>query len=204
MLSLRSLAAILYSAIRLSRAAFLRSPLRSKAPINAQNMATKMAVKMATKMAASMSVSYEQYTPSRLERDIPALSGPKNTINAVLGLSLPKILCSLGGCHSSNQIEDSSSVRPCLSLANKFRWSTHVHESTVRTQILKAQGETARSVADSGPLRQPVVRSGGAAHRPAAPTQRTPFPAAELLVAPVSPSPTKDVFSIGDNNLNTN
>jgi hypothetical protein len=42
-----------------------------------KKMATKIPTKMATNLAASMSVSYEQFTPSRLERDIPALSGPK-------------------------------------------------------------------------------------------------------------------------------
>ena len=63
MLNLRSLAAILYSAIRFSRAAFLRSPLRSKALINAQKMATNMDTNMATNRAASMSVSYQQSTP---------------------------------------------------------------------------------------------------------------------------------------------
>jgi hypothetical protein len=35
-----------------------------------------MATKMPTKMAV-MSVFYEEFTPSRLERDIPALSSPK-------------------------------------------------------------------------------------------------------------------------------
>jgi hypothetical protein len=63
MSNLRSLAAILYSAIRFSRAAFLRSPLRSKALINAQKMATNMDTNMATNRAASMSVSYQQSTP---------------------------------------------------------------------------------------------------------------------------------------------
>jgi hypothetical protein len=67
MSNLRSLAAILYSAIRFSRAAFLRSPLRSKALINAQKMATNMDTNMDTNMAtnraASMSVSYQQSTP---------------------------------------------------------------------------------------------------------------------------------------------
>src|SRR5580698_3877001 len=67
MLNLRSLAAILYSAIRFSRAAFLRSPLRSKALINTQKMATNMPANIATKMvtnrAASISVSYQQSTP---------------------------------------------------------------------------------------------------------------------------------------------
>jgi hypothetical protein len=32
---------------------------------------------MATNRAASMSVSYKKFTPSRLGRDIPALSSPK-------------------------------------------------------------------------------------------------------------------------------
>src|SRR5215469_398320 len=53
-------------------------------------------------------------------------------------------------------------------------------------------------------FRQPVVRSGGAAHRLAAPTQPTPFLAAESLVAPASPSPTKDAFWSDDNTRNTN
>src|SRR4249919_461052 len=47
-------------------------------------------------------------------------------------------------------------------------------------------------------FRQPVVRSGDATHRPAVPPRRPPFPAAESLVAPVIPSPTIDVFAIGD------
>jgi hypothetical protein len=49
-------------------------------------MATKrpknMATKRAINRAASMAVSYEKLTLSGLGRDIPALSGPKNTINA--------------------------------------------------------------------------------------------------------------------------
>jgi hypothetical protein len=55
-----------------------------------------------------------------------------------------------------------------------------------------------------GLFRQPVARSGGAVHRPAALPRRTPFAAAESLVAPVSPSLTKDAFAIGDSNRNTN
>jgi hypothetical protein len=57
---------------------------------------------------------------------------------------------------------------------------------------------------DFGSFRQPDVRSGGAGHRPAAPSRRIPLPAAESLVAQVSPSLTKDVFSTGDSNRNTN
>ena len=56
---------------------------------------------------------------------------------------------------------------------------------------------------DSDSFRQPVVRSGGAVRRPAAPPRRTPFPEVESLVALVSPSPTKDASSIGDSNRNT-
>ena len=56
---------------------------------------------------------------------------------------------------------------------------------------------------DSEAFRQPVVRSGGAVRRPAAPPRRTPFPEVETLVALVSPSPTKDTSSVGDSNRNT-
>src|ERR1700730_553149 len=54
------------------------------------------------------------------------------------------------------------------------------------------------------PFRQPVVRSGGAVHRPATPPRRTPLPGAESLVAAVNPSPTKDVFSNGVTNGQSN
>jgi len=63
---------------------------------------------------------------------------------------------------------------------------------TVWAQISKAQGDAGRSTMGFGFFRQPVVRSGGAAHQLAAPTQPTPFLSAESLVAPASPSPTKD------------
>ena len=61
MLSLRSLAFILCSAKRLSRAALVRFPDRSKTMIIEQKTPTKMA----TNIAASMSVSYEQFTASK-------------------------------------------------------------------------------------------------------------------------------------------
>jgi hypothetical protein len=69
MSSLRSLAFILCSARRLSRAVFLCSPLRSRTPTNAQNMATNTATNMdpnmATNRAASMSVSSRRvYNPT--------------------------------------------------------------------------------------------------------------------------------------------
>jgi hypothetical protein len=89
MLSLRSLAFILCSAIRLSCAAFLRSPLRSKAPINTQEIAAKIATKIATKMAinraASMSVSCGQvYTFQDSDGNTPARYSPRNAINALI------------------------------------------------------------------------------------------------------------------------
>src|SRR5215471_19783193 len=52
-------------------------------------------------------------------------------------------------------------------------------------------------------FRQPVVGSGGADHRPAAPPQPAPFVAAQSLAAPVRPSPMKDAFSIDDSTRNT-
>src|SRR5215472_1703529 len=102
---------------------------------------------------------------------------------------------------SSKRIEDSSGLRLCLSLMNEIRRQPR---ETVWAQISKAQGDAARGAMDSEFFRQPVVRSGGVAHRLAAPTQPTPFLAAESLAAPASPSPTKDVFWIDDNTRNTN
>jgi hypothetical protein len=68
-----------------------------------------------------------------------------------------------------------------------------------------AQREKACSVADFGLfLQAAVVRSGDAVHGLAAPLRCTPFPPGEWVGALVSPSPTKDVFSIGDRNRNTN
>jgi len=60
-----------------------------------------------------------------------------------------------------------------------------------------------RNVVDSDSFRQPVVRSGGAVRRPAAPPRQTPFREVESLVARASPSATKDASSIGDSNRNT-
>ena len=49
-----------------------------------------------------------------------------------------------------------------------------------------------------GLFRRPVVRTGGVT-RPLAELPRlAPSPLAESIVAPASPSPTKDAFSIGD------
>src|SRR6516162_6568084 len=52
-------------------------------------------------------------------------------------------------------------------------------------------------------FRRPVVRSGGAVRRPGKPPRLVPLPAAESVVAQVSPSPTRDAFSIGDSKRNT-
>ena len=74
MLNLRSLAFILASAIRRARA--LSSAALHWFPdrISGRKMAMKIAMKMAV---ACMSVSYEEFTPSRLGRGIPALSSPR-------------------------------------------------------------------------------------------------------------------------------
>ena len=77
--------------------------------------------------------------------------------------------------------------------------------STERRSDANCKGpKVVRNVVDSGFFRQPVVRSGGAVRRPAAPSRRTPFREVESLVARASPSPTRDAFSIGDSNRNTN
>jgi hypothetical protein len=55
---------------------------------------------------------------------------------------------------------------------------------------------------DSASFWQPVVRSGGAVRRRGVALQRIPFRVGESLVAPVSPPPTKDAFSIDDSNRN--
>ena len=111
---------------------------------------------------------------------------------------------SMGGVIPPTGSQASSSLRLCPSRANEIRLCTLPQGSTVRTQIPMAQGEKRVSVVEPGFFREPVVRSGDAVHRPEAQPRRTPFPAAESLVAPVSLSPMRDVFSIGDNNRNTN
>jgi hypothetical protein len=64
---------------------------------------------------------------------------------------------------SSKRIEDSTGLRLCLSLMNEIRRCAQPRE-TVWAQISKAQGDAARSAMSFGFFRQPVVRSGGAAH----------------------------------------
>jgi hypothetical protein len=114
-----------------------------------------------------------------------------------------RIFCAAhGGCHCPNQTGSSNSWT-CSSLVNEIRAGTRVQRSTVRRQISRVRAEATRSALDLG-FRRPVVRNGGAVPRPAVAPRPIPFPAAESLVAPASPCPTKDVFSIGDNNRNTN
>ena len=67
----------------------------------------------------------------------------------------------------------------------------------------KCQGPSRNAQHDGFGLRQPVARSGDAAHRPAERPRRSPFPAAESLVAPARPFPTKDAFAIGGNTRST-
>ena|SRR5271165_1299973 len=65
-----------------------------------------------------------------------------------------------------------SSLRPCLSLLNEISRCVRLRGSTVRAQIPMAQGEHARSEVDAGFFRQPIIRSGDAVHRAAAPPRR--------------------------------
>jgi hypothetical protein len=109
----------------------------------------------------------------------------------------------MGGVIPLTGPQASSSLRLCPSRANEIRLCTLPQGSTVRTQIPMAQGGKRLSVVECGFFRQPVVRSGDTV-QPEAQPRRTSFPAAESLVALVSPSRMRDVFSIGDNNRNTN
>src|ERR1017187_3250790 len=59
-----------------------------------------------------------------------------------------------------------------------------------------------RNAVDSDFFAQPVVRSGGAVHRPEALPRLAPFLAAEWVAARASLSPTRDAFSIGDSSRN--
>src|SRR5208283_1626766 len=89
-------------------------------------------------------------------------------------------------------------------LVNTIRMMQACQRSRDQAQIAKGQSErSCVTLVDSDAFRQPVVRSGGAVRRPAAPPRRTPFPEVESLVALVSPSPRKDASSIGDSNRNT-
>ena len=78
MLSLRSLAFILASAMRRARALSCSALDSAVKAIRGRKMATKIAPKMATKIGgACMVLSYEKFTPSRLGRDILPLSSLK-------------------------------------------------------------------------------------------------------------------------------
>ena len=125
--------------------------------------------------------------------------------NLASTLSLPKILCSPRGMSFPSR---TAKRKQCAALPESGEQKAPMHTCAWKqnwdTQISKGPGEKARSVVDSGFFRQPVVRSGDAGHRPAERPRRTPFPAAESLVARASPSPMKDVFSIDDSNRNTN
>jgi hypothetical protein len=64
-------------------------------------------------------------------------------------------------------------------------------------------GQSRSSALDFGCFRRPVVRSGGAIHRPGAPPRRSRFPAVEWIVARACPSQGRDAFWIGDSGRNT-
>jgi hypothetical protein len=108
------------------------------------------------------------------------------------------------GCHSPNQAAKLKQFVDLLETGERNSRGTRVQRCTVRRQISKVRVEVTRSALNSVFFRRPVVRSGCAVHRPAVAPRPIPFTDAESLVAPASPSPTKDVFSIGDNNRNTN
>src|SRR5260370_5203886 len=98
----------------------------------------------------------------------------------------------------------SSSSRTCLRLVNEnLRMRVRAREQGSATDC-RRPGDGVRSTVDSGSFRQRVVRSGGAVRRLAVPLRLVPVPAAEPVVARESPSPTRDAFSIGDTNRNTN
>lgn len=63
---------------------------------------------------------------------------------------------------------------------------------TFQRQIPNGGAETTRSIV--GPALSPSL-SFVAVQQPAVSPRRTPFPAAESLLAPASPSPRRDVFS---------
>jgi len=79
-----------------------------------------------------------------------------------------------------------------------------VRGSTFRTQIPNGGAETTRSIVGPGSFTQPVVRSGDEVQQPAVSPRWIPFPAAESVLAPASPSPRRDVFSTDDSIRNTN
>src|SRR5258708_18614683 len=108
-----------------------------------------------------------------------------------------------GGVIPPSEPRSSSSSRTCSSLVNEIRGCTRGQGSVVRRQISRAE-QLACSAAESGSFRRPVVRRGGGVQRSAALPRLTPLSAAEWVVARASPSPTRDAFSIGDSNRNTN
>ena len=85
MLSLRSLAFILASAIRRARALSCAALDSVDKAIRGRKMATRMAVKMAINRAVSMSVPSEKCTPFKAQTRHPIAVQSKNTINADLG-----------------------------------------------------------------------------------------------------------------------
>ncbi len=115
-----------------------------------------------------------------------------------------KLCAAHGGCDSSKRTAKLERSAALLESGDRnFPMGVCAGERS-SDRDFKAPRIGRRSLADSGSFRQPVVRSDGAVHQPAVAPRRPPFPAAESLVAPVSPSPTRDVFSIGDSNRNTN
>ena len=98
------------------------------------------------------------------------------------------------------RIDDSTRSRLALSLANEICRCTRARE-TVRPKF-KGPRRCSALRDGIGFFRQRVVRGGGVAHRLAAPPPKTPFLAAESLVAPAGPFRAKDAFSTDDSTRN--
>src|SRR3974377_2519708 len=93
---------------------------------------------------------------------VPTTVPPENAVHAITEAL------------SSKRIEDLTSLRLCLSLMNEIRRCAR-RERQFGRKFQRPQGDAARSAMGFGFFRQPVVHSGGAAHRLATRTQPTHF-----------------------------
>jgi hypothetical protein len=88
----------------------------------------------------------------------------------------------------------SNSWQPWLMLVNTMRMMQACQRS--RSDANCKGPKVVRNVVDSDSFMQPVVRSGGAVRRPAAPARRTPFPEVESLEA-LTANGSNHQFDIG-------
>jgi hypothetical protein len=107
-----------------------------------------------------------------------------------------------GGSHSSKRTAKVERLAALLESGEPNSLMRTCARALFGQEISNAEDGQRAAWLDSGSFRRPVVRSGGAVRRRGVALRRTPFRAGESLVAPVSPSPTKDAFSIGDSNRN--